>query len=517
MRRDKIAALMTRLTAILILIALLGVAPSGYGAEVSVDTEGCLECHRTVTPGIVADWEKSRHSRVSPAEALKKEALEQRVSAKSVPEQLSGVVVGCAECHTLNVDRHADRFDHNGYAIQIVVSPEDCATCHPTERLQFSKNIMSYAYGNLYENPVFRNMADTINGVQVVSDSKVILQPPKPEDENDSCLSCHGTVVKVLKIGPRETSMGEMEFPVLEAWPNQGVGRINPDGSSGACTACHTRHQFSIGMARKPETCSQCHKGPDVPAYQVYGVSKHGNIYHSAHKDWDFEAVPWQIGKDFSAPTCAACHISLTVDGDGEVVAERTHQMNDRLPWRIFGLIYAHPHPLSPDTTIIKNSDDLPLPTSWDGAMASSFLINAEEQDKRKAEMWKNCLLCHDSSWVKGHWDRFENTISSSNAMTLASTRLMQEIWKQGFAQGLGAKQSVFDEGIEKKWMSQWLFYGNSTRFASAMMGADYGAFADGRWKMALNVRQLKDYLDLKRALKEMSKKDKTELKKGEK
>jgi len=506
---------MAWLTAILTLIALLGMAPFADSAEVSAVTGECLDCHRTVTPGIVADWERSRHFRVSPAEAFKKDALQQRVSAKSVPADLAGVAVGCAECHTLNVDRHADRFEHNGYTIQVVVSPEDCATCHPTERLQFSKNIMSHAYGNLYKNPLFHNMADTINGVQVVSDSKIALQRPKPEDENDSCLSCHGTVVKVLKVEPRETSMGEMEFPALQAWPNQGVGRINPDGSGGACTACHTRHQFSIEMARKPETCSQCHKGPDVPAYQVYGVSKHGNVYHSAHKDWDFDAVPWKIGKDFSAPTCAACHISLTVDSDGEVVAERTHQMNDRLPWRIFGLIYAHPHPQSPDTTIIKNSDGLPMPTNWDGAVATSFLINAGEQDKRRVEMQKNCHLCHDSSWIKGHWDRFENTISSANAMTLASTRLMREAWKEGLAKGLNDKQSVFDEGVEKKWMSQWLFYGNSTRFASAMMGADYGAFADGRWNMALNVQELKDYLDLKRAVKKMPWKQGAEPRKG--
>jgi len=28
-------------------------------------------------------------------------------------------------------------------------------------------------------------------------------------------------------------------------WPNTGIGRVNPDGSAGSCSACHTRHRFS--------------------------------------------------------------------------------------------------------------------------------------------------------------------------------------------------------------------------------------------------------------------------------
>lgn len=67
-------------------------------------------------------------------------------------------------------------------------------------------------------------------------------------------------------------------------------------------------------MARSPYTCSECHKGPDVPVYKVYQVSKHGNIYYAMHKQWDMAKVPWTPGKDFTAPTCAACHVSLLSD-----------------------------------------------------------------------------------------------------------------------------------------------------------------------------------------------------------
>src|SRR3972149_3742490 len=85
---------------------------------VSEKTQECLSCHATVTPGIVADWERSLHSRGTPA--------------------------------------------------------------------------------------------------------------PGDQTNADACFSCHGTVIGVSGIRKRETAMGEMEFPVLSGWPNQGVGRINP-------------------------------------------------------------------------------------------------------------------------------------------------------------------------------------------------------------------------------------------------------------------------------------------------
>jgi hypothetical protein len=64
----------------------------------------------------------------------------------------------------------------------------------------------------------------------------------------------------------------------------------------------------------------------------------------------------------------------------------------------------------------------------------------------------------------------------------------MTRAWKEGLAD---AKTSLFDEALEKTWVEQWLFYGNSTRFASAMMGADYGVFAEGRWYLSKNVQQM--------------------------
>jgi hydroxylamine dehydrogenase len=497
----------------LILLTAVLFAPAylTYAAvsPISQATQTCLECHRTATPGIVADWEKSLHARITPVEAAKKAKLNQRVSATSFPDAVSGVVVGCAECHTLTPVNHKDSFSHNGFQVHPVVTPANCAVCHPKELDQYSRNIMSHAYGNLMDNKLYGDMINHGIGTPKYAHGKLTVKEANSETAADACLSCHGTQVKVNGLKTRKTMLGDMEFPVLSGWPNQGVGRINPDNSKGACTSCHPRHSFSIEVARKPATCSQCHKGPDVPAYKVFEVSKHGNIYSSLKNKWNWDNVPWVIGKDFTAPSCATCHASLITSPEGEVIAERTHQFNDRTAWRLFGLPYAHAHPKSPDTTIIRNKAGLPLPTELTGEPVAEFLITPQEQRIRTERMQQICQGCHSQQWVNGHYVRMENSIAETNAKTLTATEILLDAWNSGLAAGPMHGGSVFDESIEKEWVQQWLFYGNSTRFASAMGGADYGVFANGRWYMNKNIADMKDRIDFLKATAELKKQTK--------
>ena len=491
---------MRRLAIVVGLAWVLGMGAAGavFAAEVSGDTEDCLGCHEEVTPGIVEDWRASRHSHVSPAEGLAKPKLQRRVSAAAVPEGLAATVVGCAECHTMNADKHPDTFEHNGYSVHVVVSPEDCATCHPTERSEYADNLMANAYGNLMGNPVYMMLVNDVNGIKDFDGVGTPHTDPDALSNADSCLFCHGTVIEMQGLAARETAMGEMEFPVLSGWPSNGVGRINPDGSKGACTSCHPRHQFSIEVARKPYTCAQCHKGPDVPAYPVYQVSKHGNIFSSLHKEWDFKAVPWTVGKDFTAPTCATCHASLVTTPGGEVIVERSHRMNDRSANRLLGAIYSTAHPKSADTTILRNKSGLPLAAELTGEPAAGFLIDAAEQAKRRATMQQLCAACHSREWIDGHYARLERSIETTNAMTLAATKVMLTAWEKGAAKGLAQNDSIFNEALERMWVEQWLFYANSTRFASAMGGADYGVFANGRWYLTKNLQMMVDWLGFK-------------------
>jgi len=484
-------------------VVLQGGALDAAELKASEATQACIECHRVIHPGIVADWQRSRHSQITPQEAMAVKGPGLKVSSPVVPEELQRISVGCAECHGLRPKEHVDTFEHNGYDIHIVVSPGDCRTCHAQEAEQYSRNLMTHAYKNLAGNKVFNDLEHTILGGIQRQSGKFSIRPANAATRADACYYCHGTKLKVTGKETRTTELaGELEFPKIDGWPNQGVGRVNLDGTLGSCAACHTRHQFSMAMARKPYTCKECHVGPDVPVAKVYEASKHGNIFSSQGKEWEFQAVPWTIGKDFTAPTCAACHVSLVVNTEGEVVAQRSHQMNDRLPWRLFGLIYAHPHPREADTTLIRNRHGQPLPTDLDGGFASRYLIGKEEMGQRRQAMQTVCRSCHGASWVNGQWGRLENTIRETNAKTLEATRTIQEAWAAGLASGPNQNASPFDEGIERRWADTWLIYANTIRFSSAMgCGGDYGVFSDGRYQLNKAIMDLDDWLELRKRL----------------
>ncbi|RMD96856.1 MAG: hydroxylamine oxidase, partial [Calditrichaeota bacterium] len=260
--------------------------------QLSEATQECIDCHESANPGIVEDWRTSRHARITPELALAKPELEKRVSNPAIPDSLKTVVVGCYECHSLNPANHKDNFEHFGYRINVVVSPNDCRTCHLEEAEQYSDSKKAHALENLQKNPLYHTLVETITGVKKVRDGKLLHLEASETTKNETCYACHGSLVMVTGMQELSTDAGDVVVPVLTNWPNQGVGRINPDGSLGACTACHPRHSFSIEIARKPYTCSQCHLQPDVPAWEVYSESKHGNIFKSKQHEWSWDHVP---------------------------------------------------------------------------------------------------------------------------------------------------------------------------------------------------------------------------------
>jgi len=123
------------------------------------------------------------------------------------------------------------------------------------------------------------------------------------------------------------------------------------------------------------------------------------------------------------------------------------------------------------------------------------YLISEPVQKKRKAMMTAVCNGCHSTDWINGHFAKLDNTIEEVDKMTLAATQLMTDAWEKG----LEDNSNPFDESIEKKWIRQWLFYGNSIKYASAMTGApDHAAFHYGWWNMTENLQGMKDLIELK-------------------
>lgn len=463
-------------------------------SDYSDETQECLDCHKNYTPGIVEDWQTSRHAGTTPERALTKPALERRVSSDTIPQALKLVAVGCYECHSLNPSVHQDNFEHFGYQVNVIVSPNDCKTCHSVEVEQYSDSKKAHALDILQENPVYNTLVETITSIKEVNENKIIHLKASDNTKWETCYACHGTRVDLRGTKQISTIFGDIDIPDLTGWPNQGVGRSNTDGSLGACTACHPRHSFSIEIARKPYTCAQCHLEPDVPGYNVYKESKHGNIFESKKQRWNWDNVPWRVGQDFQTPTCASCHNSLLVAPDEEEIVSRTHDFGSRLWMRIFGIIYSHPQPKDGRTYLIKNKDDLPLPTTFTGELASEYLIDEEEQLQRQTKMRQVCQSCHSTSWTDGYFAKFDTTLIESDKMVLAATKLLLWAWDKG----LEDQSTPFDQAIEQKWIKQWLFYANSVRYASAMSGPDYASFKLGWWELTKNLQEMHDLIELK-------------------
>ena len=107
-------------------------------------------------------------------------------------------------------------------------------------------------------------------------------------------------------------------------------------------------------------------------------------------------------------------------------------------------------------------------------------------------------MACHSITWVENHFIRIENTIRETNAVTVEGTNMLVEAWEKGYAQGIPQGSNIFDEGIERDWTALWLFYANSTRFASAMGGGgDYGVFANGRYQMSEMLIKMHEWMEL--------------------
>ena len=205
---------------ILIVISFLSINLATHNSspdkpKVSSQTEDCISCHESVTPGIVSDWRTSLHSQNSLGNELLKPEIERRVSSTDVPTELKAVVVGCYECHSLNAAKHTDNFDHFGYKINIIVTPNDCATCHKTEVDEYANSKKANALDNLQKNPVYHSLVNTTLGVKEVKDNKLNILDATHFTKNETCYGCHGTEVKVNGKMKIETDLGEIEVPKL--------------------------------------------------------------------------------------------------------------------------------------------------------------------------------------------------------------------------------------------------------------------------------------------------------------
>jgi len=368
-------------------MVLLGWAGFAMGA-VSEQTKACLECHQEQMPGLVTQWESSSHWQ-------------------------SGV--GCYECHKAEKG-DADARKHNGFLVATIVSPKDCGKCHPDETAEQEASHHAAA-GDIL------NTQDGLLGQTIGGEPAVAV----------GCRQCHGSIVKVNKDGTLDSA----------TWPNTGIGRVNPDGSKGTCSACHTRHRFSKEQARKPEVCGKCHLGPDHPQKEVYEESKHGILYRAYEDELNMDRPKWVAGEDyFDAPTCSTCHISASRN------QPVTHDVGKRLSWNL-------------RAPVSKRTDN------W-----KMKLVNMKDV----------CSSCHVAGFVQGFYDQLDNFVDLYNDKFAIPAKEIRSLLMD---KGVISKAN-FDEKIDWVYWELWHHEGRRARHGAAMSGPDY-AWWHGIYDVAKN------------------------------
>lgn len=239
--------------------------------ELSKESRTCLECHKQDNTCVYQQWGASKHHRAN---------------------------VACFECHMAN-EGDVDAFLHEGYRIATIVSPKDCARCHSKEAEEFANS--HHSKGARILGSLDNTLAEVVEGNRGMRTAG--FPGGVSAAAVNGCRQCHGSEVKVLANGKLDPA----------TWPNTGIGRINPDGSEGSCSACHSRHSFSVEQARHPDNCGKCHMGPDHPQMEIYYESKHGIAFRAFKDKLNMDSSKWVVGEDYNlAPTCATCHMSAT-------------------------------------------------------------------------------------------------------------------------------------------------------------------------------------------------------------
>lgn len=367
--------------------------------ELSTESRACIECHKRESRVIYEQWGDSKHFRGN---------------------------IGCYECHKANAD-DPDAMMHYEQTIAVIVSPKDCARCHQKEVEEFAAS--HHSKGARILGSLDNVLAEVVEG------NNDFVTPMFPMGVSaaavNGCWQCHGSEVKVMPNGKLDPA----------TWPNTGIGRINPDGSEGSCSACHSRHAFSVEQVRQPENCGKCHMGPDHPQIEIYNESKHGVAFRANIDKMNMDKPKWIVGEDYSAaPTCATCHMSATKDQDV------THDVGMRISWNNRPAISIRPE--VSDAKLGLPGADVP----W---------------QERRANMKNVCVNCHNIEYVDAFYMQYDGLLDLYHEKFAKPGEELMALAKPLL------KPVAFGNKIDWIWFEIWHHEGRRARHGVSMMGPD--------------------------------------------
>ena len=363
-------------------------------------TDECVTCHRDASPGIV---EQFGHSNMAAAE------------------------VTCRDCHQVDAS-YPGAVEHEGDYILAAPSTAMCQECHEEEVAQF--------YQSRHSLPSWVAVVGSVD----LPPNLMAMYQAVPEGS--------------FAPDKARNAIAAIEGPVMTPFTCESchsIGVPAVDGSVGRCQKCHIRHEYSLEQARKPETCNNCHIGPDHPQWEIYQESAHGIQYATMGEAWNWEAEPGTLTvSDFPAPTCALCHMS------GFGTTTTTHDVGDRLSWFLFASI-------------------------------SKLRPEAEANRQR---MQGVCLSCHNENFITSFYTAADAATEHVNGWVQESNDLMAPLNELGL---LTPEQ--FDEPIDFVYFDLWHYWGRTTKFGLWMQGADYSQW-HGAYPLLNSLTELRQLVN---------------------
>ncbi len=389
-----------------LIILVIGHAGTQVDLE-SVDvlansSDDCVTCHREESPGIVNQFS---HSAMAAAE------------------------VTCRDCHEVKAD-NPGAVEHEGSYVLAAPTTSMCQKCHEDEVAQFMQSRHSL--------PAYVAVA----GSKDLSSNLMAMYQAVPEGS--------------FAPDKARNAIAALEGPAITPFACDNchsIGIPAADGSVGRCQKCHIRHEFSLEQARKPETCNNCHIGPDHPQWEIYQESPHGILYATNGSSWNWDAEAGNLSvTDFPAPTCALCHMS------GFGTSSTTHDVGDRLSWFLFASI-SQPRP------------------DW---------------QENRTRMQNVCFECHNQTFIDNMYSGADAATQQVISWVQESNDLVAPLQKQGLI-----NTANFDEPIDFTFFNLWHYWGRTTKFGVWMQGPDYSQW-HGAYPLMETMADLREMVNEK-------------------
>ncbi len=318
-----------------------------------LEASSCADCHRDLHATIVRQFEGSAMGKAGTQNA-----------AIVYPERQ----IGCADCHGTDHDKIM--------ASEGRVPEQTCAVCHAQ---MYAEHVLDagHSYG-----PGPGELG--INWERNIGVPNYAQMPRKVMEMG--CDPCHA---QAGATDPRY-------------WDEQLQKYIDTSSLQyrNGCIACHTRHQFSLEEARKPEACYTCHMGPDHPNFESYISSKHGSMYRALGDAWDFSTPMAEA--EWEAPTCAYCHM-VYVDEAGQ--RSTSHNLTRKITWGM-GVQAA-------------------------GGALEDITQTPENQEKRN-RMIRLCMTCHSEDKARYYLESADAHKLSGDALVIEAREILQGLYEDG-------------------------------------------------------------------------------------